>query len=113
LFASFLVFHFGALIIIFLRDFQFIYASICPLRNLKKSFVIPKFCAVVIPRNDSDEESCCKDFSLSLEMTVWADSQDLFELFPAKMPWRRHKPLFEKTRYPIAWKRGIILAIRL
>ena len=32
--------------------------------------VIPKRSAIVIPRNESDEESCFKDFPLPLEVTV-------------------------------------------
>jgi hypothetical protein len=46
----------------------------------------PNLCAIGIPGNDRDEESYCKDFSLSLEMTVRTDFQDVFELLPAKMP---------------------------
>jgi len=53
---------------------------------LKLFLIIPIAFAVVIPRSASDEESYCKDFSLSLEMTVWTDIQGLFELLSAKMP---------------------------
>ncbi|HMA85524.1 MAG TPA: hypothetical protein VKN73_07460, partial [Desulfosalsimonadaceae bacterium] len=65
-------------------------------RNSILYIVIPDLSATVIPRNDSDEESYCKDFSLPLEMTVWTGFERLFELLSAKTPPRRHKPLFTK-----------------
>ena len=55
---------------------------------------MPISCATVSPRNDSNEESCYKDFSLPLEMTVWMDFQGPFELLSANMPWRLNKSLF-------------------
>src|SRR6056297_2690384 len=63
-------------------------------RNSIVYAVIPDLYANVIPRNDSDEESCRKDFSLPLEMTVWTGFDRLFELLSAKIKPRRHKPLF-------------------
>jgi len=41
---------------------------------------------MVIPRSESAEESYLKDFSLPLEMTVWADFERLFELLSTKNP---------------------------
>jgi len=61
--------------------------------------VIPDLFATVIPRNDSDEESCRKDFSLPLEMTVWTGFERLFELPSAKIPSRRHKLLFTNPSF--------------
>ena len=61
--------------------------------------VIPERSATVIPRNDSDEESCGKDFSLPLEMTVWIGFEGLFELLTAKIPPRRNKSLFTKPSF--------------
>jgi hypothetical protein len=46
--------------------------------NLAIFGIIPEYFADVIPRSASDEESCCKDFSLPLEMTLWTDFERLF-----------------------------------
>ena len=63
---------------------------------------IPDTSGTVIPRSMSDEESCLKDFSLPLEMTLWADFQCPFALLPAKMLRRRNKSLYTKTDISLA-----------
>src|SRR6056297_2994683 len=61
--------------------------------------VLPKPSDAAIPRNVSDEESYCKDFSLPLEMTVWTDFERLFELLSVKMPPRRHKAFYQTINF--------------
>jgi len=61
--------------------------NIGPPMNQIICIVIPAPSATVIPpMSASDEESFCRDFSLSLEMTVRSNFQGLFELLSAKMP---------------------------
>jgi len=57
--------------------------------------------ATVISRKNRDAESYRKDFSLSLEMTVWTDFRGLFELLSAEIH-RSINRLIPESAYPIS-----------